>query len=274
VYVGARRLGRFLQDGQRRAALRALAPADSVIPRETGILVVNGQKWPEISEIVAEAERIVAQLPARPASAKGRKGFLLNVLDRATLTLDAPLMRLALREDVLRSVSHYLGVVPLLSTASVLLSDSVDRDYYSSQLYHCDGDDVTQVKIFVYCTDVDQASGPLTVLDAEATAAVMRHAGYTFDKRLTDEQINNLVGAERATVIKGPRGTTAFVDTSRCLHFGSRVAADSEPRVVAMIQYQTPWSFMPDDRVAPFRHLAHDRLPLLQRLVLGADARA
>jgi hypothetical protein len=36
-----------------------------------------------------------------------------------------------------------------------------------------------------------------------------------------------------------------------------------------MIQYQTPYSFMSDERTRPFKLLATAELPVLQRLVLG-----
>jgi hypothetical protein len=62
------------------------------------------------------------------------------------------------------------------------------------------------------------------------------------------------------------------VDTSRCFHFGSRVEDEAEPRLVAMIQYSTPFSFMlPRDprRRAPFRHLGGPDAAELERLVLA-----
>lgn len=269
AYVEARRLARFFRDADRRSLLQSLPPVSLSIPPHTGFLIVDSGQWPEVQEIVADARRIAAGIEQTPTGAKGRKRFLQNVLERSALTLGSPLMRFALREDVLRIVSEYLGVIPLLSTVSVLFSDTVDRDYYSSQLYHCDGDDVTQVKIFIHCTDVDPVSGPLTVLDAEASGRVLRGTGYRFDQRLTDEQAHAFVGEDHARAITGPAGTTAFVDTSRCLHYGSRVLPESKPRLVAMIQYQTPYSFMPPERTHPFQHLANDTLSELQRLALG-----
>ena len=54
-------------------------------------------------------------------------------------------------------------------------------------------------------------------------------------------------------------GTVCFVDTTQCFHFGSRVESGTAPRLVTMIQYLTPSSFMlPRDHRhgSPFRHLA------------------
>lgn len=236
-------------------------------------MVAPSGRFPETDAIVNEARAALASYDSvNPPAGKNRKRFLQNVLDASTLTLDSPILRLALRADVLSSVSRYLGVVPLLTTISVFHSDTVAGDPTSSQLYHCDGDDVTQIKIFVYCTDVDPPSGPLTLLDAATTREVQRRTGYWYRHRLTDEQVQAAVGAPREHVIVGPTGTTVFVDTSRCFHFGSRVAAGAPPRLAAMIQYQTPYSFMlpaAAETAAPFRRLLNPSLSPLQRLVLG-----
>ena len=187
----------------------------------------------------------------------------MPVQDPATLTLDSAVMRFALREDVLNAVTRYLGVVPFLSTISVLFSDVVKGAPTSSQLHHCDGDDVTQVKIFIYCSDVDPRSGPLTLLPADDSQRVRRGVGYQYRQRLTDEQVAGVVGSGREVPILGPSGTSVFVDTSRCFHYGSRVAADAPPRLVTMIQYQTPFSFMVPtraQRALPFHRLIGPRL--------------
>jgi hypothetical protein len=273
LYFNARRASRFLRDAPRRSILATLSRTDVDIPTPVGFVVAPHGRFPETDAIVTEARAVLASYDtASPPAGKNRKRFLQNVLDASSLTLDSAILRFALRADVLSSVSRYLGVVPLLTTISVFHSDTVAGDPTSSQLYHCDGDDVTQVKIFVYCTDVDVPSGPLTLLDAATTRAVQRHTGYWYRHRLTDEQVRAAVGTPQEHVILGPTGTTVFVDTSRCFHFGSRVAQGAPPRLAAMIQYQTPYSFMlptAAESAAPFRHLINPSLSRLQRLVLG-----
>ena len=273
IYFNARRASRFLRDAPRRSILATLSRTDVDIPADAGFVVASPERFPETNAIVHEARAALASYDATsPPSGKNRKRFLQNVLDSSSLTLESALLRFALRADVLSSVSRYLGVVPLLTTISVFHSDTVAGDPTSSQLYHCDGDDVTQVKIFVYCTDVDVPSGPLTLLDAATTRAVQRRTGYWYRHRLTDEQVRAAVGTPEEHVILGPTGTTVFVDTSRCFHFGSRVAQGAPPRLAAMIQYQTPYSFMlpaAAETAAPFRRLINPSLSPLQRLVLG-----
>jgi hypothetical protein len=274
LYVTARRAERFLRDAPRRAVLQRLPVEGAVtIPYDEGFTVLPAARFEEVPGVIAEARRALERFDAAtPPEGKNRKRFLVNVLDPSALTRDSAVIRLALREDVLAGVSRYLGVVPFLSAISVFLSDVVEGVPTSSQLHHCDGDDVTQVKVFVYCSDVQERSGPLTVLDATSSARVRRAVGYQFRQRLTDAQVRGVVGPGRERAIVGPCGTTAFVDTSRCLHYGSRVAPDAPPRLVTMIQYQTPYSFMLPTSAQgslPFRRLIDPSLSPLQRLVLG-----
>ncbi len=273
VYYNARRAERFLRDAPRRRALRSLQAGAFAIPKEAGYLVCPVGRFEESAAIVDDARKALARYDATtPPDGKNRKRFLVNVLDAAALTADDAVVRFALRDDVLEAVSRYLDVVPFLSAITVFHSDVVEGAPTSSQLHHCDGDDVTQVKVFIYCSDVDAPSGPLTVLDASSSDRVRQRTDYQFRQRLTDRQVRDIVGSGGDHAILGASGTTAFVDTSRCFHFGSRVAPNAPPRLVTMIQYQTPYSFMlPTSAQAslPFRRLIHSSLGPLQRLVLG-----
>ena len=273
VYTAVRRVARYWRDGERRAALRALPDPAWRIASARGFEVFPPGAFAEIPQLIADANASLAlfEKTGTPATAS-RKRFLVPVQDPATVTLDSAVMRFALREDVLNAVSRYLGVVPFLSTISVLFSDVVKGAPTSSQLHHCDGDDVTQVKVFVYCSDVDPGSGPLTLLPADDSQRVRRSVGYQYRQRLTDEQVAGVVGSGREVPVLGPAGTAVFVDTSRCFHYGSRVAAEAPPRLVTMIQYQTPFSFMVpthEQQTLAFRRLIGPQLSPLQRLVLG-----
>ena len=272
LFHAGRRAGRFLQDRPRRAALRALRPGALEIPTGEGFLVRPPGTFDEVPAIVADAHAALARFDASAPAGASQKRFLLNVLDRKTLTADSAVIRFALRDDVLGAVSRYLGVVPRLGAISVFFSDTVEGTPKSSQLHHCDGDDVTQIKVFIYCSDVDVSSGPLTVLGADRSARVRRATRYQYRQRLTDDQVAAVLGPNQEHAILGPSGTAAFVDTSRCFHFGSRVAPGAPPRLVTMIQYQTPYGFVaPDgyDGAGPLHRFGHPSLGALQQLVLG-----
>lgn len=275
LYVAARKTGAFLRDRPRRAILRGLPPPVHAISRDAGFLIVSADALPSVGLVVAEAQAALSHFDQhRPPDGKNKKRFLVNVLYRDTLTRDSEIVKFALRPDVLRTVSDYLGMAPLLTSIAVFHSDTVDGVPTSSQLYHCDGDDVAQVKIFIYCSDVDARSGPLTIVEAAATRVVQARTRYKYGQRLSDEQVRGAFNGVREHAILGRAGTAVFLDTSRCLHYGSRVAAGAPPRLVTMIQYSTPYSFMVPWRYRgslPYTRLSDPSDSPLQRLVLGVD---
>jgi hypothetical protein len=273
IYHHARRIERYFRDAERRVVGRCLPSTAIDIAPARGFLVLPPGSFPESDGIIAEARDALARFDAAaPPEGKNRKRFLQNVVDASTFSLDSAVLRFGLRDDVLAAIARYLGAVPFLTSIQMFHSDAVKDVPTSSQLYHCDGDDVTQIKVFVYCSDVDHASGPLTVLDARTTGIVQRRTGYWYRQRLTDAQVAEAAGSGGEHQILGPAGTTAFVDTSRCFHFGSRVAPEAPARLVTMIQYQTPYSFMlptSGQHALPFRRLLAPGLGRLQRQVLG-----
>jgi hypothetical protein len=174
---------------------------------------------------------------------------------------------------VLDAVTSYLGVVPLLSSINVYYSKAVERELISSQLLHCDGDDTRQIKVFILCTDVDEGNGPLMIMDAETSSGLRRRLHYAYRNRVTDELARETLGGLPLEPVLGVAGTTCFVDTSRCFHYGSRVESDEEARLVTIVQYLTPYSFMlPRDyrAGARYRGLADDSSTRREQLVLGA----
>lgn len=273
LYAGARRGLALVRDRARYAAVRQASRSAHAIRREDGFLVLRPGAIPGTDAVVEEARAALAAFDReQPPAGKNRKRFLVNVLHDAGLTLPSPFVRLALDEDVLAAVGRYLGIAPVITRIAVFHSDVVDAAPTSSQLYHCDGDEVSQVKVFVYCSDVEPRSGPLTIVGAGDTADVLRRTKYTFDMRLTDADVLGQQDRSREHPILGPSGTTVLVDTSRCLHFGSRVEPDAPPRLVTMIQYSTPYAFKLPARYqdgAPFRRLLDASLSPLQRFALG-----
>jgi hypothetical protein len=261
----------------RRAAAREIArDASFTIRRDTGFVVFPPERFPEAAEIVAATRHLGVNVDlTRPGlSKKARAGFMVPMLDPATLDLSSPLLRFVTRPDIIAAVSDYLGMVPVLSHLNVYYSSANGNEHRQSQLFHCDADATSQIKIFLLCTEVTPAQGPLTLLDARTSDAVRQRLGYHFGRKVKDRQVAPVADESSHHPVLGPPGTTCFVDTTRCFHFGSRVDAGALPRLVVMVQYLTPGSFMlPRDHRAgaPFRHLATPGLTRAQRLVLGAE---
>ena len=261
----------------RRAAAREIAgDASFAIDRDRGFTVFPPERFPEAREIVEATADLGRNVDlSRPGlSIKARSGFMVPMIDSASLTLDSPMLRLALRPDVIAAVSSYLGMVPVIAHLQVFYSEAGADAARSSQLFHCDADATAQVKIFVLCSEVTRSNGPLTLLDGRTSRSVRSRLGYHFGGKIKDKRLAGVVHESDHHPIVGPPGTVCFVDTTQCFHFGSRVESGTAPRLVTMIQYLTPSSFMlPRDhrQGSPFRHLASPQQSRAQRMVLGAD---
>jgi hypothetical protein len=181
--------------------------------------------------------------------------------------LTGPFREFGLHPQVIATASKYLGTIPILTGVTLLVSPHVPGNMAESQLFHCDYEDVRQVKVFVGCTDISAASGPLTAIPAAASRAIRGRNRYRFgdaNYRLADEAVTD----EPRVAFCGPAGTAVFIDTSQCFHLGSRVAAEEPPRVVVQFQYLTPVAFDLFLRRPPYRHMA--TTTPLERLVVGS----
>ena len=262
--------------GRRAAARKIASDASFTIDRERGYAVFPPERFTEAQEIVGATAHLGRNVDKnKPGlSKKARSGFMVPMIDMASVTVDSPMLRLALRPDVIAAVSSYLGMVPVIAYLQVFYSEANNDEARSSQLFHCDADATSQVKIFVLCSEVTRANGPLTLLEARSSREVRTRLGYHFGGKIKDKQLAGMIDESDHRPIIGPPGTVCFVDTTQCFHFGSRVESGTAPRLVTMIQYLTPSSFMlPRDhrKGSPFRHLAVASMSRAQKLVLGAD---
>ena len=274
-YAWTRRLRHWRELSLRRRRIPEIAGSpDLVIPPDRGYTVVPAGRISEADEI-AEITRRLVDAALRGTPAVGKKSQLLTgLLPKEELTPDSPFIRFALRPDVVRCVSDYLGVIPLLTALDVWAS-LPSSELANSQLYHCDWADLSQVKVFVHGSDVDSDSGPLVVLGATESESVRRSVGYRWrgDRyRISDKTMGSLGADGDSRELLGPAGTVALVDTCRCFHYGSRLSKPGAPRALCVMQFSLPSTFAspsdPEER-APFRDLATPEMSGIERLVLS-----
>lgn len=164
------------------------------------------------------------------------KPFLISVApDQRTILANEAVRDFVLSDEVVDTVTRYLGEVPIL-TEILLLWTPPNETVQKSQMYHYDGEDLRQIKLFLNVFDVDDDCGPFTLLPADLSGEVSAQSGYKGGKgpRLDDEAVNK-AAAGKEVQVKGDAGSGIFVDTSRCLHFGSR--GNRKERLVLMVQF-------------------------------------
>ena len=153
------------------------------------------------------------------------KDFWVRLLDEdmqdGMLPVESPFVRFALQPAVVGVLGRVLGELPQLDYVLLTLSKEKGTEFAYSQLWHRDYDDVRTIKLFVYLTDVENESdGPFTFLPGP----VSDRFGFALRSHRSDKEILKQAQANEMKSIVAPRLSTFMVETSRCLHMGSRLA--------------------------------------------------
>lgn len=241
---------------RRRAAVACTGDAPPLkMPDDAGYLVLPPDAFAGTSAALAscrqlfeikKAEADGAALNATARTKGRKKEFLKNLLDDEDLRRHPELVEFALQEGLLAAVSAYLGVVPRLTRIDLVYSvPREQQDLVASQLFHQDPEGLTQAKVFIYVFDVGEEQGPLMLVPAgtserlvQAIARRRRATGEPNERRYFDREIESEGGRDAIVRVTGPAGTGVIVDTSRCLHAGSRVQPGAF-RLCLFIQYCT-----------------------------------
>lgn len=161
------------------------------------------------------------------------KRFLLSILEGVEFCQHPQLIQFMVSRPILDAATVYLGAVPRLASARLCWSPQ-NETAQSSQLFHFDFEDLTQLKVFINIFETKEDQGPLTFLPAHVSEQVQRSIGNILG-RVRDERIYEAGGKNSELKLIGPSGSGAFLDTSRCLHYGSRF--NQKDRLVLIIQY-------------------------------------
>jgi hypothetical protein len=277
----ARREAALERDDERFRIAAELGEAAHVsIPEEKGYLVLPPGSIAETQAVIEAGNALVDSIghdrllaEFNPKKDTMSRGFLPS----DAFELGSPYMGFALQEDVVGAASAYLGVVPILLNVDIwyAYAPPSKKGPINASLWHLDGDDTIQMKVWIHLNDVVPEAGPLTALDASLSEEFAEHTEYdsSVEYRIPDEKITSFIGDDDLVTFDGPRGQVDFCDTSRCFHMGSRAQEGCEVRRVFFAKFVTPYSFRFENdhtEKAPFRQLASSASSELEALVLGA----
>lgn len=170
----------------------------------------------EQQELLA-AERLRADDTAKQLERKPYVRYLLG--DTPQLDSDSVFVRFALQKQILRITNAYFGMLTRLAYFNVWHTYTTNAEPQSSQLWHRDFDDPQYImKVFVYLSDVDQGSGPLSyAIGSHQKGKMLREPDCVSEsrasRRSSDEQMAEVIPADRWLSATGKKGTIAFVDT-------------------------------------------------------------
>ena len=259
----------------RRDARRDLPTPPVDIRPDRGFAICEGEAFVGGTRAVVDEVRRMASIHMpESVGVEVPEQFGVNL---PNLSFGSPLVQFAVRKDLLASIASYLEILPILTGVQVMRASHLPGPYSGSQLFHCDHDDLRQVKAFVLCSEVSESNGPLTVVDATTSRHIKQELGYRYggrSLRVPDERVNRVAPSASGTAFVGPPGRVLLVDTSTCLHFGARIAEGAADRLMVQFQYLTPAAF--DLLFQPGRRRISEpgvESSALQRLVLGATSR-
>lgn len=261
------------QAGIRRRLARTIAeglPESRRIPEEEGYLLLPPGHFPAARPAL-EAARARFESLSRDGTIEetrrvAKKQFLLSVISGTAFLEHPEILSFMVSRPVVDMASVYMGAVPVLSSARLWWTPP-NETLQQSQLFHRDGEDDRQIKLFFNLFEVTRDMGPLTFLSASVSEAVKRKLRYNTGE-LTDDLIEDAGGRGKHIVAAGPAGSGVALDTSRCLHFGSR--NNTIGRLILMFQFTS--FYAPKAESLPWgKDIGRTgiRLDEVQRLVLG-----
>ena len=242
-----RKLARELSD---RSAWRGF------ISRKDGYRRLASGEIPSIAVLLEAAQDIAKRtVPLAPAVPKPPSTFT-QMMTAEEMQRHPEILDIATEGPLVEAAADYLGFYPRLYYVGLWLSRRMPA-LSGSQLYHLDQPDTGMLSLFLNVNDVTEDNGPFFFYDARSSARVRAETDYErrsyIDNavrgeelgRLNDSAVEQLTGTPPIK-LTGPAGSAAFVDTSVCMHAGSRCA--SGERVMFVLRYMPPHRgmFRPD----------------------------
>jgi hypothetical protein len=212
-------------------------PAGEILKQleDTGIARIGKAFAPHAEAIALRLSSIFAESAKssnNQRTSSNKAGFLVTLLRDADFIAHPEVLSFMSDRRFVDLAGHYLGEVPLLSSAQLWWP--INTTAKSSQLYHFDEEDDRQLKFFLNVEAVGPEHGPFTAIPAKASARAKARTG-SMHGRFHDDLVDACLNGKPPTAFTGARGTLAAVDTSRCLHYGSR--GNSADRAVLMFQF-------------------------------------
>ena len=231
-----------LRNRDRSAQADVPADLEQVVAalRRDGVVIsdfatVFGETEPFEEAAAEAARRYEQQDPADQPVAAGTKETFLTKLGDPSYDVTHPFARIGLHPRALAVANAYLGLRSTLRALDVWLTRPTPGPAIQTQLWHRDGDDVVNVKLFVYFTDVTPEAGPLTYARRTHPFGSRRELPERDEQaRSTDEEMSRVAPEPEWVLCEGRRGTVVFADT--CGYHKQR-KPDSAERMLLMAHY-------------------------------------
>lgn len=176
------------------------------------------QRNVESLETSLAEELALAREAADERGEVGQKTFNRELLgSNPILDPETVFARFALQNPLLQIANAYFGMYTRLRYYNVWHTFASQAEARESQLWHHDREDRYILKLFLYFSDVDEGAGPFTyALGSHQKRRLCHEPSYKLEggvKRSSDQQMAEVVPADRWRQCTGPKGTIVFADT-------------------------------------------------------------
>ena len=193
------------------------------------------REYPELKDEYIKIRKL-AEKWLSEAESRRSDGFPINLMLSSDLLEHPDILKFALHNEFFIPASIYLGQVPRLTELALWWSPK-NENISGSQKFHYDHRDTRQMKIFLNLNNICEDSGPLCFLPADVSSWFNSKIGYNQIKN-EDDVVYSVCTRDALIKNTGEAGTGIMVDTSRCLHYGSR--QNKKDRLILMISYVRP----------------------------------
>jgi hypothetical protein len=264
IRTEAQKFARFMsgpmQRMRYRSAMRDVVrnpELSGILDERTGYGFVPQGVLPGVDKAVQFCREVLAERRDKPdlwpIPERKRTIFPIPIMHPEEYS-DAPaIFDLVLSDQVLQIVSEYFGEVPILQRINIWWTPK-NQEIRGSQFYHRDTMSWAerQAKFFINVTDVGADDGPFTFLPADVSDKIVQKFGRPPD-RVKDEVIFESASPSDQVAVVGPPGSTCVLDSSRCLHYGSRCKGGE--RLVLMFNFRP---YLSPDRTRSVRKVSKE----------------
>ncbi|MEA5617990.1 hypothetical protein VB711_09095 [Cronbergia sp. UHCC 0137] len=203
---------------------------------------------PFLDEVLEDSEKIISERAGKGKPAIGTyRSYFQDMWTPEDLVRYPSFLNFVTSSTILSTVSHYIKSIPVLSSTlpsgirfveSSAEYDDQPEKFKDSQLFHVDYYSLPNVYVLVLLRDTTIENGPWSFLPKSVTVKAVEALNnwqYGVPYRFSDEQVYSVVDKSNLIELCYPRGTVLFIESSGCMHYGSRNAV--KPRYKLMIGY-------------------------------------